>query len=156
MLKELVVKNHCVFAKKADSWEEAISMSSEPLVKTGVVKSGYAEDLVGHVKKYGPYIVITPQVAMPHCQEVSDNVNRNGVSFMRLEEPVLFPEEKEVRLFFTLASTNNKEHFYQLTRLVWLFGNKPYLQDLMKATTKEELLLLHEYYTIDCPLVRCQ
>lgn len=155
MIKELVVRQHCIFERKVSSWEEAIALSCRPLVKAGVVKDGYAQDLIGHVNKYGPYIVLIPDVAMPHCQEASENVNRNGISFLRLEEAVQFPEGKEAKLFFTLASTNHKEHFYQLTRLMWLFGNKPYLQDLMNANTMEELLVLHEYYSVDCPLVRC-
>lgn len=144
MLKELVVREHCVFKEKARSWEDAISMSCVPLVHSGVVKEGYDLDLIGHVKKYGPYIVLTSGLAMPHCQEATHNVNRNGISCLKLEEPVKFQGEKEAKLFFTLASTNNKEHFHQLTALMEIFGNKTYMDDLMSATSTEELLSLHE------------
>ena len=69
MLREFVEKNHYLFAEGARDWEEAILMSCQSLEADGTVESNYAHDIVDCVRKYGPYIVIMPNVALPHSQE---------------------------------------------------------------------------------------
>ena len=109
MLREFVEMNHYLFAREAKDWEEAILMSCKSLEADGTVGSNYGQDIVECVRKYGPYIVIMPNVAMPHSQEGAVGVNKTAIGFMKLEKPVSFdPEdpEKDARLFFTLASCN--------------------------------------------------
>ena len=113
MLREFVEMNHYLFAREAKDWEEAILMSCKSLEADGTVGSNYGQDIVECVRKYGPYIVIMPNVAMPHSQEGAVGVNKTAIGFMKLEKPVSFdPEdpEKDARLFFTLASCNPEQH----------------------------------------------
>ena len=67
MLKEFVESNHYKFAEEASDWEEAIRMSCECLEADGTVVANYKADIIECVKKYGPYIVIMPNVAMCKC-----------------------------------------------------------------------------------------
>lgn len=90
MLKEFVEKKHYKFADSAADWKEAIRMSCEPLELDGTVEDNYKEDIIKCVEKYGPYIVIAPNIAMPHSQEGAEGVNKTAVSFMKLETPVSF------------------------------------------------------------------
>ena len=69
MLREFVESKHYKFAREASSWQEAIRMSCESLEEDGVIDKNYAQDIIDCVTKYGPYIVIMPEVAMPHSQE---------------------------------------------------------------------------------------
>ena len=85
MLKEFVEKKHYKFADSAADWKEAIRMSCEPLEFDGTVEDNYKEDIIKCVEKYGPYIVIAPNIAMPHSQEGAEGVNKTAVSFMNLE-----------------------------------------------------------------------
>lgn len=109
MLKEFVESNHYKFAEEASDWEEAIRMSCECLEADGTVEANYKADIIECVKKYGPYIVIMPNVAMPHSQECAKGVHKTAVAFMKLKKPVSFEPgnaEMDARLFFTLASCN--------------------------------------------------
>lgn len=62
MLREFVEKKHYLFAKEAKDWEDAIIMSCKSLEATERVESNYAHDIVECVRKYGPYIVIMPNL----------------------------------------------------------------------------------------------
>ena len=63
MLREFVEKKHYKFAQRAESWQDAIRMSCEVLEADGTVEDNYKEDIVECVTKYGPYIVIMPNIA---------------------------------------------------------------------------------------------
>ena len=105
MLREFVEKKHYKFAAGAETWQEAVRMSCESLEADGTVNARYAEEIIRCVEKYGPYIIIMPDVAMPHSQEGSANVNKTAIGFMKLEKPVSFDPgdpEKDATLFFTL------------------------------------------------------
>lgn len=143
MLKELIAKKHFKFSEGARDWRSAIRMSCECLEADGTVEANYKEDIIACVEKHGPYIVIMPNVAMPHAQEGARGVNKTAVAFMKLANPVSFEEgnpEKDAQLFFTLASCNPEEHLENMTKLSELLMNDKAVESLMKASTVEELL----------------
>ena len=69
MLREFVEQKHYKFAAEAPDWREAIRMSCESLEADGTIEDNYKEDIIACVEKYGSYIVIMPNIAMPHSQE---------------------------------------------------------------------------------------
>ncbi|WP_190285325.1 PTS sugar transporter subunit IIA [Clostridium sp. JN-1] len=149
MLKKFVEMKHYKFAKEAKDWEEAIRMSCEPLEADGTVEENYKEDIIACVKKYGPYIIIVPNVAMPHSQECAKGVHKTAISFMKLEKPVSFDledPEKDAQLFFTLASCNPEEHLNNMAHLSEILMNEKLLEELAKIHTPGELLELQKKY----------
>ncbi|WP_077611267.1 PTS sugar transporter subunit IIA [Clostridium sp. Marseille-P2415] len=149
MLREFVEWNHYKFAEKASDWQEAVRMSCETLEADGTVEANYKEDIIECVKKYGPYIVIMPNVAMPHSQECARGVHKTAIGFMRLKKPVSFvpgDTEKDARLFFTLASSNPEQHLQNMTKLSELLMNEAAVEALLEAETPEDLLRIQENY----------
>lgn len=149
MLKEFVESKHYKFAESAADWKEAIRMSCEPLEADGTVEANYKEDIIKCVEKYGPYIVITPNVAMPHSQEGAEGVNKTAISFMHLTKPVSFEEgnpEMDAQLFFTLASCNPSQHLDNMSRLSEMLMNEELVEALAEVETPEDLLKLQEQY----------
>lgn len=149
MLKEFVESNHYKFADEASDWREAIRMSCESLEADGTVEGNYKEDIIACVEKYGPYIVIMPEVAMPHSQENARGVHKTAIGFMKLEKPVSFdPEDpdKDARLFFTLASCNPDQHLGNMTRLSELLMNEDVVSALLEAKGPEDLIRIQEEY----------
>lgn len=149
MLKEFVEKKHYKFAKSAPNWQEAIRMSCESLEADGTVEANYKEDIIRCVTEYGPYIVIMPNVAMPHSQQCAVGVNKTEIGFMKLEEPVSFEEgnpEMDARLFFTLASCNPEQHLENMQRLSNLMMNEKVMEALLLAKTPEDLVEIQEKY----------
>ena len=149
MLREFVELKHYKFAEEAADWKEAIRMSCESLEADGTVEDNYKEDIIECVEKYGPYIVIMPEVAMPHSQEGARGVHKTAIAFMKLEKPVSFdPEDpdKDARLFFTLASCNPDQHLQNMTKLSELLMNETVIQKLLEAKTPEDLIAIQENY----------
>lgn len=149
MLREFVEKKHYKFASGASDWREAIRMSCESLEADGTIDASYEEDIIACVEKYGPYIVIMPNVAMPHSQEGAQGVHRTAIGFMRLEHPVSFDSEdpeKDAQLFFTLASCNSDQHIDNMVRLSEILMKEEVVEALGKAETPEDLLRIQELY----------
>lgn len=149
MLREFVEKKHYKFAKEADDWEEAVRMSCESLEADNTVEANYKEDIIACIKKYGPYIIIMPDVAMPHSQEGATGVHKTAIAFMKLEKPVSFEPgdpEKDARLFFTLASCDSQQHLDNMSRLSEILSNEEVVAELLKAEGPEDLLRIQEKY----------
>lgn len=149
MLKEFWEMKHYKFAKEAKDWEDAIRMSCEPLEADGTVEGNYKEDIIECIKKYGPYIVIAPNVAMPHSQECAKGVHKTAISFMKLEKPVSFEKEnpeKDAQIFFTLASCDPEQHLSNMSRLAEILMDEELMKALEKIHAPEELLELQKNY----------
>ena len=146
-LKELVDKNRVCFHKGFETWEEAVAASCKPLLDDGSIEQIYVDEVINCVKKYGPYIVFAPNVAMPHFLEGAPGVNNTAMSFMHLEEPVHFVEgnpEKDAQLFFAVASKDHEEHVRNMEKLCMLLLTPNLAEELAKVKTVEELLALDE------------
>ena len=113
------------------------------------VNAQYAEEIIRCVEKYGPYIIIMPDVAMPHSQEGSANVNKTAIGFMKLEKPVSFDPgdpEKDATLFFTLAASDSDQHMANMVRLSEMLMMDGVADALKAARTPEDLLTIQEKY----------
>lgn len=149
MLKEIVANNRYNFQKSFDHWEDAIRASYEPLLKENVVEDIYVQAVIDCVKKYGPYIVIVPDIAMPHSSEGALGCNDTAVSFMKVEEPVDFDPkdpDKKARLFFSLAATDHELHMNNIQQLMDTLMNEELVEALLQATTFEDLKKIAETY----------
>ena len=69
MLKEIIGKGYYSFEQHFDDWQEAIRAGYRTLLEAGVVEDIYVQAVIDCVNKYGPYIVIVPDIAMPHSTE---------------------------------------------------------------------------------------
>ncbi|MCY1691482.1 PTS sugar transporter subunit IIA [Exiguobacterium sp. SL14] len=66
---------------------------------------------------------------------------------MKLEEPVLFPQDKEVRLFFVLAPIDQTTHLKALSQLTNLLGNQADVTRLLEANSVAEIETIIEPYS---------
>lgn len=140
MFKELIAKQHVVFAEGFDHWQDAIRAAAQPLLRDGAIEVSYIEDMIASVNKFGPYIVIAPDVAMPHAQG-GTGVKETSISFMKVNRPVSFSasSEHDVRLIFVLASIDNNSHLEMLQALVAAISDDDVLAQLPKATCVADL-----------------
>lgn len=147
MLRRFVEEKYYKFADEAADWREAIRMSCEALEKGGAVEANYKEEIIACIEKYGPYIVIMPGVAMPHSQEYAEGVHKTEIAFMKLERPVSFEPgnpDKDVSLFFTLASCNPDCHLENMMKLSELLMNEDVMEALLRAKSPEDLLSIQD------------
>lgn len=150
LIKELVDQRHICFHQHFDTWEDAIAASCQPLISDSTIKKEYVDAIIECVRKYGPYIVLAPNIAMPHSQEGAAGVNDTAISFMKVEEPVHFEEgnpEMDARLFFVLASVNHDVHLQNMEKLAMLLLNEELVEELLLAKSVEDLLKIDEKYS---------
>jgi mannitol PTS system EIIA component len=121
------------------SWEESIRTAAEPLLNQGKINDSYVQDMISNVHEFGSYIVIIPGVAMPHAQN-KGGVNKNGLSLLKLEEPVMYPEEKPVTVIIALAATDSDGHLDLIADLAAILGDNDIKNSLEKASSKDEII----------------
>lgn len=128
-----------------DSWEEAIRVSSKGLVEQGFIEPSYVDAMVQSVKDYGPYIVIAPNIAMPHARPEAGS-KKVGFSVMLCKTPVAFSDQvdQQARLFVTLSCVSADTHLKMIQALVGILGDDQLVEQILNATTKEELLTIFQ------------
>lgn len=149
MLKEIIEQKHYCFTQSFQSWEDAIRASYQPLLQDGIVEDIYVQAVIDCVKKYGPYIVIVPNIAMPHSTEGAKGCNGTAISFMKVEQEVDFdPEDpdKKARLFFSLAAVDHEQHMNNIQQLMDTLMNEEIVEALLSATSIEDLKKIAETY----------
>lgn len=136
-----LTKDFIQFEEKISSWEEAIIKSSEPLLKASLVEQSYIDAMIDSVKEHGPYIVIAPNIAMPHARPELGS-KKTGFSILKLENPVAFSEKEEhnAQLVIALSCVDATTHIEILQALVTILSNKEKHDLIFNAKTAEEIL----------------
>ncbi len=135
--------------KKITDWKEAIRESCQLLLEKQLIGQTYVEEIIQCIEKYGPYIVIVPQVAMPHSSEESEGVFGTAISFTKMKEPIQFESEegaKSAILFFTLAAKDAEAHMENIQNLSELLMTEGLIESLMRTNSmKEYQAVMHKY-----------
>lgn len=147
MLKELLEKNRVEFYDVFDNWQDAIRGCCHSLIADGTITEEYAEAIIGNVMQYGPYIVITDDLAIPHTKINARGVHSNGISFTKVRKPVEFEPgnpQKNARLIFTLAANDMDGHYENMEKLGEMLLNEEMLRGLKEAEDLESVKHLSE------------
>lgn len=141
MLKTLIKKQRVSFAESFSCWQDAIRAAAQPLLRDGAIEECYIDDMIASVNTYGPYIVIAPNIAMPHAQ-TGRGVNETGISFMKVHTPVCFgeAEEHKAQLIFVLAAIDNQTHLSLMQDLVATISEEKTVDKLLASNCCEDLL----------------
>lgn len=151
MLRELVNKKLTQFEESFNSWETAVRASYQKMLQQNIVEDIYVDQVVDCIKEFGPYIVLIPNVAMPHSSQEAKGVNQSAVSFMKVENPVVFEEgnaEKDAQLFFSLAALDPQQHMSNIMALSELLMNEKLVEELKNAKSDADLIALSEKYNL--------
>ncbi len=142
LLREIYEQKHYAFVEGPFSWQDAVREGCKPLEADGTCDETYAEEIIECIEKHGPYIIITPNVAMPHSTEGAKGAHKTAIGFMHVTNPVSFGDEPDmqVKTFFTLCSTDSEAHLQNMQRLVSTLLNEEALERLKNIESPEELL----------------
>lgn len=129
------------FEENVLNWEEAIKKSASPLLKNGYINQSYIDAMIESVHEYGPYIVITPYVALPHARPETGSI-KMGYSILKLEKSVPFSDEEEhqVRLLIALSCVDANTHMEVLQGIVTVLSDEEKFKKLMKAKSHTEIV----------------
>ena len=143
MLSELLTEEMIQLSDQPKNWQEAITFAAQPLLSENKIEESYIKAMIERVEQYGAFIHIGDHIALPHARP-EDGVNEVGMSLLKLQQPVdlLDDPAHPISLFICLAAIDNEAHLRALANLTKLLSNKQNLQDLLHASTKEEILAI--------------
>jgi len=142
MFKEIVEKKHFSFHEGFDDWRDAVRAACAPLVSDGTIEKEYPEIIIQKVEELGPYIVIAPNICIPHAER-GRGVNDTAMCFMKTEKPVSFDPndpDKDARIFVVLAATDDEVHLNNLMQLSETLSDEAIVDKLLQAKTGDDLL----------------
>lgn len=147
MLQELITERTIVLRDRVHHWKEAIRVAAEPLLKLGFIEQDYVRAMIELIENLGPYIVLTPHVAITHARPEA-GVNRLSMSLLRLRESISFGRGKEVHLVIVLAAEDDERHLDALAELAYLIADERNIERLICATTEREIAELIRFYSL--------
>lgn len=133
------LKGNIQFLSSAKDWKAAISLAAQPLLEKDLIEKQYIDAMIQNVLDNGNYIIILPRVAMPHARPEYGSKGV-GISFLRLEEPVMFPGGVAVDVFFALASNTPDGHLELMAQLAEILSNVDLYEKLLQVESEDALL----------------
>ena len=122
------------------TWEEAVRSAGRLLVNCGFAEERYIEGMLNLSKELGPYIVLTPGVAIPHARP-EEGAKKVGFAAITLNPPINFGNEfnDPVYLVIGFCSPSTEAHVDMLTRIARLLGEEDFLDKCKAAKTPQQL-----------------
>lgn len=125
-------------AQELPDWQSAIRYGAQPLKEAGYISEHYIDTMIRNVIAHGPYIVIMPDVAMPHaCVEAG--AYQTSTSLLKLQTGVMFPQNNEVHLLIVLCAGDNEAHMQLLSEMVDVLMDEEKMQQLLACDDVESI-----------------
>lgn len=146
-LSDLITPDKIILRQSVSSWEEAIRVSSQPLIESGNIEQAYVEAMIDHCGE-DPYIIIGPNIAIPHAGP-DEGVNDVSMSLLKLDDGVKFTKDYFINLIIVIAATDKQKHLKALMQLMKLSGSDRDRDALIHASTPDEIYTIIRKYSID-------
>ncbi|GAB7126654.1 hypothetical protein JCM19000A_11610 [Silvimonas sp. JCM 19000] len=143
MLTEIMPADSIRFAEGFTDWREAVRVSCQPLLERGAIEATYIDAIIENVEKIGPYIVISPDVAIPHARPEA-GARAIAMALLKTTTPVQFSADPDhhARLLFAFSATDNHSHQRALRQLARLIMDEARFAQLQAATSAAAILEL--------------
>lgn len=141
MTDEIVEKSTISLQATANHWEEAIEAAGNLLVQAGKVTEAYVAATIHNVKTLGPYILIAPNIALPHARP-EDGVKEAGIAIMTLKQPVEFEAGKPFQLIIFLAAVDQNLHLNMLRRISEIIIDEQVVAHILSTTNVDDVYKL--------------
>lgn len=122
-----------------DGWKEAMSYAGDLLNEKGYVTSSYKDSLIDAFKKYGSYMLISKDIAIPHARN-NNNILKTGMVLITLKNKVITPSGKDLKVILAFTSADNLEHLDALSEFSDLLVNSQFREIASEAETSRKIL----------------
>ena len=141
MVSDLLRPSHVQLAVPARDWRDAVRRSFAPFRAAGEVSQGYVDDVIAGVEEQGPYIVVTPHVAIPHARPACGAYGK-AIGVTTLDRPVAFgsADNDPVRYLLPLSVPTSAGHLEVLSSLVELLSHPSFLAALDEAESAHDVV----------------
>ncbi|MGH1649435.1 PTS sugar transporter subunit IIA [Enterococcus gilvus] len=124
------------------SWQEAVKLASEPLLKRNFITPAYIQSMIDSVEENGPYMVLTDYFALMHARP-GVGVNQQSVSLLVVRESVNMLE-KPIKVFLVLAAMDNQSHLESLQKIMMIFMDTKKYQLILEGNKEKIIELFNE------------
>ncbi|MDN4075930.1 BglG family transcription antiterminator [Fictibacillus terranigra] len=147
-LSELLPLQHIQMEERVPDWKSAIRLASQPLRKADSITASYIEVMMNNLEKMGPYVVVSPGVAIPHARP-EDGVKRLGMSLLRIKNSIPFTDQgtHRVHLVIVLAAIDGDTHLKALSQLTAMMNEPGIKETLFSTNSPEKIYELMQAYS---------
>lgn len=138
MNKVFFTEKNVEFNVDATDWEEAIIKSVALLQKNGHVNDEYAFKVINDLKEHGPYILISPGLAIPHTRPENGALGV-GVSLITFKKPIYFSDnETPVKVMISFSATDSIKHL-EIIKMIVNFVELGLIEKISSINTISDL-----------------
>ncbi|MBG0784089.1 MAG: PTS sugar transporter subunit IIA [Anaerolineaceae bacterium] len=140
---ELLPVNQIRVNVDAPDWQAAVRATGRILVENGLAEEPYIEAMVEMVKELGPYIVMTPGIAIPHARP-EEGAIKVGFAATKLAHPLEFgnKDNDPVYLVLGFCSPSAQAHIELLAKIAEALEKENLLELIKAAKTPEDIAAL--------------
>lgn len=139
MISDMLKPENIRILDCVEDWKGAILTSVAPLEKGGFVTDAYGENIINMTLEYGPYYVLTENVALIHGRPEMGAI-KSQLAVTVLKQPVKFSEDGyPVRLLVALAATDSESHIDVIQSLADIFMNESAILEIIHADSEDEI-----------------
>ena len=138
MKRVLLAKTAIALHVKAKDWEDAIRQAGQLLVENGNIEASYIVAMINNIHKLGPYILIAPNVAMPHARP-EDGVKKEGISVVTLAEAVEFGPGQPFKIVICLAAVDQNLHIDILQKISEVIADEALVEILLTTDSIDDV-----------------
>jgi mannitol/fructose-specific phosphotransferase system IIA component (Ntr-type) len=133
-LEKMISKKTIALNVEVKDWQDAVRISGGLMVENGSVEPRYIDAMIETTKILGPYIVISPGVALPHARP-EDGVKEPCMSLITLKTPVNFGNvhNDPVKLVIAFGTVDHNAHVKAISKLARIIGDEEKLSALINA-----------------------
>jgi PTS system ascorbate-specific IIA component len=145
LLESLIKNDSILLNQDVINWKEAVNLCTKPLLASKAITKNYSKSIIKNVEKFGPYFIISDNVAMPHARP-EDGVNKNAFSLITLNKSIKFEsDDREIRVLICLSAVSNDIHVSSaLPQVVAVFEDENRVYEIINAKTKKEVIEIIE------------
>jgi mannitol operon transcriptional antiterminator len=138
-LLDYLNKENIVIKEKETNWRNVVDIIGNLLLKDGCIEESYIKSMKDLVDECGTFMVLNQRLMILHAENNND-VIKTGVSFLKLNSPVVFPDNKKLRYIFGLSCLSKEEISETLNDLVILAENDEFFSELERKDNPAEIL----------------
>ncbi|MDK9848069.1 PTS sugar transporter subunit IIA [Staphylococcus equorum] len=149
-MTNVVDKNLVFFNDTSKDYETVLEKLGNKTIELGYAQSDYVDGLKQREEEFATGVPVEPiGVAIPHTD--SSFVNANKIAIMTLKDAVEFnqmggskKDKLQVKLVILLCFKDGKNHMSALQNIIEKIQDADFVNSLLKANNKEELLKITE------------
>ncbi|WP_066053532.1 BglG family transcription antiterminator [Robertmurraya korlensis] len=140
-LKQFLPIEFIQFSNKVETWQEAIAIACEPLVKNNIIRSSYVTTLIEDNDHQHIYSFLGKYMAIPHAAR-EKGVLADAFAMLILKEPVEFANGHKVSIITPLAIYNPNRHLKALFQLADLAEDDWKMSELLDSKEAADAWLI--------------